>query len=261
MTKNYQYIEIEKKDNAAWIWISRPPSNDLNIGLMEELIRAHRELEKEKAIWAVFIASRNDTYFCNGLDPAYMLSLSVNERVKVFSVLIKMVKAIYSFSKPEMSIVNGYAMAGGAVLGMLTDFRFMSAEKCRYCFSEVHVGLTIPAPLMDVVESIVGPENLVKAVMLGKAFKSDEALRIGLADAVFPKAELNTEAEKFMRKLLQSPLQSLVSIKRNIRSRKMAKLKDIEKKIMKEIRPFLSGNFEEGLLAVKEKRKPNYKNI
>ncbi len=253
-------IQIEEKGALAWIWLNRSPANEMTEELMDELIEAHRILAEKRNVRAVLIGSKYEKFFSNGLDPRYMLDRSANDRIAVFAKLFEMIRVIYSFPKPQACVINGHAMAGGAVLGILTDFRFMGNGKSRYCFSEVLVGLTIPPTLLRIIESVVGKSNLRQVAMLGKAFKPDQALSIGLIDAVFDSEELNQKAEDYMLGILDLPQASVESIKRSIREDLVRELNSPVDDLIREFKPYVTGNFDEGLKSVLERRKPVFIN-
>ena len=256
----YKELEIEIKDNLAWITLNRPPLNTLTIEFMEEIIAAHKSLDKKAEVWGVILSANSEKFFCNGLDPEYMLARDVKGRMKIFDVLVKMIETIYSFSKPELTLINGHAMAGGAIISVLTDYRFMAEGKARFSFSEVPVGLTIPRYLINIIESVCGPQNLVNATMIGKAYRTEEALQANLVDQIIAPEALKEEGEKFMRGLFALPQASMKSVKASIRKPYLKTLKKEKKQGLKQFRKFLTGNFDEGLLAVKEKRKPQFMN-
>ncbi|EPG72628.1 enoyl-CoA hydratase/isomerase family protein [Leptospira fainei serovar Hurstbridge str. BUT 6] len=251
-------IRIEEKGPLAWIWLERSPSNEMTEELMDELIEAHQILGAKKSVRAVLIGSQNEKFFSNGLDPRYMLERSPEDRVKVFAKLFDMMRVIYTFPKPQVTVINGHAMAGGAVLGILTDFRFMGNGKSRYCFSEVLVGLTIPPTLLNIIESVVGKARLRDVAMLGKAYKPEEAKAIGLVDLIFPAEELNKKSEDYMLDILDLPQASLESLKRGIRKDLIQEFNAPTDLLIQEFKPFVSGNFDEGLKAVLERRKPKF---
>ncbi|TGK02662.1 enoyl-CoA hydratase/isomerase family protein [Leptospira langatensis] len=255
-----KHIRIEEKENLAWIWLDNQPANEMTEELMDELIEAHRILADKKSVRAVLIGSKSDKFFSNGLDPSYMLERNAEGRIKVFAKLFEMMRVIYSFPKPEASVINGHAMAGGAVLAILTDFRFMSEGKARYCFSEVLVGLTIPPTLLRIIESVVGRPNLREVAMLGKAFKPEEARSIGLVDSLYAPDDLHKKAESYMLGFMDLPQASVQSIKKGIRIDMISELNSPVENQISEFKPFVVGNFEEGLKAVLEKRRPKFSN-
>ena len=150
-------------------------------------------------------------------------------------------------------------MAGGAVLGILTDFRFLSTGKNRYSFSEVRVGLTVPPGLLKLIESVVGPQNIIRTAMLASAFKPEEAKAVGLADELFPRDKLLANVEKFMKRLFELPLANMRSVKANLRRDRLAMLENFNEDLQN-MKGVLSGNIEEGLRAVLERRRPRFDN-
>jgi len=255
-----QFLELEVKNNIGYIWLNRPDSNDLTMEVMDELIEAHQIMSSDDQVWGVILASKLDKYFSNGLEPDYMLERSVEGRIEVFTKLFDMIKVIYAFPKVEISAISGHAMAGGAILAILTDFRFMAEGKGRYSFSEVRVGLTIAPILLEIVAAVVGKRNLIKTAMIPRAFKAYEALEINLVDALFPLDQLVPQAEKYLKSIFTLPQKSVRSVKIAMRAETLNKLDTHSSHDLEGLRPFLEGNFVEGLTAVKERRRPRFIN-
>lgn len=257
---SYKFLQVEKNEHVAVVHMNRPPVNDLNIEFMDELSAVHKELDADSNTWVVVLASKSEKFFCNGLEPGFVLERTVDERGEVFMRLMDMCRNVYEFSKPEIAVIRGHAMAGGAVLGMLADLRFMGDGKYRYSFSEVRVGLTIPGIILSLVESVIGRRSLTEVCMLGEAYHPSEALAVGLVDRVVPHDTALDQAVQYARALTEYPQASLRSAKRAVRADLRARFASLTRADLEEFRSLLSGNFEEGLLAVKERRRPKFKN-
>lgn len=249
-------LQIRVTDRIAYLRINRPPLNTLTPNLMENMIAAHDELAKNTEVRGVILHSENDKFFCNGLDPETMLAAGAKEREEIFRTLVEMAVRMYSFPKLELCAIGGHAMAGGAVLGILCDFRFMSEGKHRYCFSEVRVGLTIPAGLLSIITSVIGPRYARDAAMLGNMYRADEAQAIGLVDRVTTPETLLSDATGFLTELFEIPDAGMIAVKEQLRAPQLAALKNQDD--VATLRKFLVGNFEEGLRAVLERRRPNF---
>jgi enoyl-CoA hydratase/carnithine racemase len=177
-------IQTRVENHIGYVSLARAPMNLMDIPFMQAFTEAHRELAENDDVWGVIVHSAVDGYFSNGLDPAMMLSRDTKGRAEVFEVLLGMVLEVYAYPKPHISAIEGHAMAGGAVLAILSDWRFMSRDKSRISFSEVAVGLTIPKAIINLIESATGPGPLREIAMLGSAIKSTDAKRMGLVDEV-----------------------------------------------------------------------------
>lgn len=252
-------IETRVENHIGYVSLTRAPMNLMDIPFMQAFAEAHRDLEKNSEVWGVIVHSTVDGYFSNGLDPAMMLGRDTQGRAEVFEVLLKMVLEVYAFSKPHISAIEGHAMAGGAVLAILSDWRFMSREKSRISFSEVAVGLTIPKAIINLIESATGPGPLREIAMLGSAIKSTDAVRMGLIDEVFDNGTTLKEAERYLKRVFELPLASVRSVKQILRANNLAALKGREG--LETLSSFVGAeSFVEGLSAVRDKRRPKYKN-
>ncbi len=256
----YRFLSLEIQDHIAWLRLNRPPLNDLDPEVLDELIAAHHELAANDDVWMVALGAAGDKFFCNGVSPDFVLERDVDGRALVFERLFDLMRVMYAFPKIELCALRGHAMAGGAVLAILCDFRFMAAGKNRIGFSEVPVGLTVPEFLIRLIEGVVGPQHLVKIAMLGTAFRPEEALEIGLVDRVVPADELDQVAQDYLQGLCELPLESVQDVKASIRAPRMELVRTASGESLAHLRHFLSGNFDEGLQAVKERRKPKFVN-
>lgn len=252
-------IKTRVENHIGYVSLSRAPMNLMDIPFMEHFTVVHAELAQNKEVWGVIVHSAVDGYFSNGLDSAMMLSRDVKGRLEVFEVLLKMVLEVYAFPKPHISAIEGHAMAGGAVLAILSDWRYMSRDKSRISFSEVAVGLTIPKAIINLIESATGPGALREIAMLGSAIKSTDAQRLGLVDEVFDNGTTVKEAEKSLKRIFELPLASVASVKQILRADNIAALKQREG--LETLGHFVGAeSFVEGLSAVRDKRRPKYKN-
>ncbi len=254
----YKYLDIEKRDNMAWVRMNRPPNNSLNIAFMEELIAVHREFEADNSIRGILLGSALPRFFCNGLDPQALLEEDLEGRLEIFRKLGELMHVIYSFPDLQMAVIAGHAMAGGAVLAILADFRYMAKEQGRIGFTEVAVGLTIPMGLLKLIRSVVGQANLPRVALLGTTFRAAEAHQLGLVDAFYPKDRLEKEAESLLRRSAALPQSSLRDVKKSIRREQLAAMEEESFASDKNMRHFLLGDGEEGLRAVLEGRRPNF---
>lgn len=253
------YITTRVENHIGYVVLQRPPMNLINFEFMDEFMAAHRELQNNPEVWGVICHSTVEGFFSNGLEPDLLLERDLSGRVAVFEKLLELVLEVYAFPKPHISAIEGHAMAGGAVLAILSDWRFMGDGRGRIAFSEVAVGLTIPRAIIRLIESVTGPGPLRRIAMLGGALKAKEALELGLIDQMCESGTTVREAEKYLRRIFELPLASVRSVKQILRAENLAMLKKREG--LEALGEFLtSHNFVEGLSAVRERRRPQFKN-
>lgn len=253
------FLSSRVANHIGYVSLNRAPMNLMDIPFMLEFNAAHAEFAADKDVWGVIVHSSVEGYFSNGLDPDMMLKRDLEGRLEVFETLLKMVLDVYAFPKPHISAIEGHAMAGGAVLAILSDWRFMSRERSRISFSEVAVGLTIPKAIINLIETATGPRALREIAMLGSPIKSERACELALVDEVFDNGTVLKEAEKYLKRVFELPLASVANVKAALRAQNIANLKSREG--LETLGNFLTADsFVEGLSAVRDKRRPKYKN-
>ncbi len=251
-------IKVEIDQGSAWLWFDNPPRNELTPANMEELINIHDSLAIDDQVHVAILGSRIEGYFCNGFQPEIFLGKSLEEHQDIFRLLVRMLKSLYTFPKPHISMINGHAMAGGAVLGLISDYRIAADRGLRYSFSEAMIGLTLPDVLLAILRSVIGGgRHVKKAAMESYAYKPPEALAVGLLDAIYPLEKLKSSCEKFIKRLLRSHLASLKSIKKNLRGELVEKYfspEQTERDILT-LTPFLGPSLEETMERVLKRKR------
>lgn len=163
-----------------------PPNNTLTLQQLDEFIRVLYAAGEEAD--AVIVASANPNFFSNGLDGASLAKYSKEMRIKTAIGMIQAYAKLYEFSKPWAVEISGHALAGGAVIACAADYRFMISKKARIGFTEALMGLPLALAYMEGVKQFVLP-GAMRSVLEGGAFKSEEALRIGLVDGLAETAD------------------------------------------------------------------------
>jgi len=118
--------------------------------------------------------------------------------------------------KPHICVVNGPAMAGGAILAITADFRLFDSEHGRISFSEPKVGLPIPKSVIAVIRRFCATPYLREVVMLGKNMDAVDALKFGLADGAGHGEELAGMTAKLAERLARLSPAVMAEIKRGM---------------------------------------------
>jgi len=112
----------------------------------------------------------------------------------------------------SIAAVQGHAVGAGFQLALACDLRLV-AEDVQFAMRETALGL-VPdlagtKPLVD----LVGPARALEICGTGRWVGADEAVRIGLANAALPVAELHAAAADLTAALLAAPRDALVETK------------------------------------------------
>jgi enoyl-CoA hydratase/carnithine racemase len=112
----------------------------------------------------------------------------------------------------SVAAVQGHAIGAGFQLALACDLRIV-ADDAQFCMAETTLGivpdLTGTKPLVD----LVGPARALEICVTGRRVPAAEADRIGLANLVVPRADLDAAVADLTAALLAPPRQAVIETK------------------------------------------------
>lgn len=161
--------------------------------------------------------------------------------------------------KPLIAAINGPARGGGLEIALACDIRIAS-ENAYLQMPEVGRGLMPGWGGTQRLPRMVSPAKASEMIFLGTPMSAEEAYRLGLVNVVVPLAQLLPTAKEWAAKICENgPLGVRRAKEAMIRGRNMV-LEDglrLELAFFEEV--LQSEDYREGLRALYEKRKPEYK--
>ena len=191
----YQTIRYEKNGSIGIATINRPEAlNALNSTVISELEQVITEVEQDTELRA-FIITGEGRSFVAGADIGEQYPMDVAAGRKWGQRGSALMRRIEKLEIPTIAAVNGFALGGGCELSMACDIR-LASEKAKFGQPEVGLGITPGFGGTQRLARLVGPGMAKQMVYTARNIKADEALRIGLVNAVYPLAGLDAAAGK-----------------------------------------------------------------
>jgi naphthoate synthase len=103
--------------------------------------------------------------------------------------------------KPVVAMVAGYAIGGGHVLHVVCDLT-IAADNARFGQTGPRVGSFDGGFGASVLSRLVGPKKAKEIWFLCRQYDAQQALAMGLVNAVVPLADLETETVQWCREIL-----------------------------------------------------------
>ncbi len=177
--------------------------NAISTALQEALRAAASQVSADSSVRAVVIYG-GEKVFAAGADVKEFQPLSHAEMVRDAARLTSAFDAVARIPQPVIAAVTGYALGGGCELALTADFR-VSADNARWGQPEILLGIIPGAGGTQRLPRLIGPAKAKDLVYTGRFIDADEALEIGLVDAVVPAAEVYTSALAMAAKFAAGP--------------------------------------------------------
>lgn len=218
-------LTLEREGPILTVRLSRPPVHALTTTLCTELSAAVHDAERTEGVEGLVLTG-SPGMFSGGIDVRWLREQprdGVEDFMRAFAGAFL---DLYRTPLSTIAAISGQSPAGGCVLALACDQRVMAAGRYRIGLNEVAVGLTVPRWLASVAADTVGQRH-AEAMLLGaRMMTPDEALAIGLVDAVVPAegddkdaahAALQREAHTRLQRHLIGPVQARVGTKDSLR--------------------------------------------
>ena len=190
-----EFIKYEEETDIATITINRPKAlNALNSQVLDELDKVLDSIDPDK-IRVLIITGAGEKSFVAGADIAEMSSLTKAEAAEFSKKGNDVFRKIETFPVPVIAAINGFALGGGCEISMSCDIRICS-ENAIFGQPEVGLGITPGFGGTQRLARLVGMGMAKQMIFTGQNIKAEEALRIGLVNAIYPQQELLNEAKK-----------------------------------------------------------------
>lgn len=263
----YQHILYEVDRKIATITLNRPDRMNAWTPVMEHDVRNAMETASKDNDVRVIVLTGAGRAFCAGADMDALKGLDPND--------IKTAQGVPPFDmnrrpdwqtrygfypsigKPIIAMLNGATAGIGLVHALYCDIRF-AADNTVFTTAFSRRGLIAEHGISWMLPRIVGHANALDLLMSARRVQSDEALRIGLVNRLYPADQLGEQTYAYARDLadLVSP-SAIAVIKRQLYDVPFQTLAEATIDANREMAVALRGSdFREGVASFMEKRPP-----
>ena len=252
------YKKHQRVQGAAWITINRPDVMNAFTGqTLTEMRQAVEDASTDSEVGVVVITGAGDRAFCAGGDVRWLQEVQREDARAPAPVDPH--AGIEDCLKPVIARVNGYAVGGGNHLAYFADFTIAS-ERATFAQVGPRVGSPAAGYFVAYLTHVVGAKKAKEIWMLTRRYNAQEALEMGLVNAVVPHDKLDEEVDKWCQELMQKSPSCLKILKASFRTLYEPLREASRRNWVKEISPdfYKSGEADEGKNAFLERREPDF---
>lgn len=208
-------MKLEVQDGVALLRMAEGKGNAIGARWLEEMELALDELLASGARAMVVVGS--ESFFSAGLDLPALIELSEAQMEAFIDDFSAVMLRFFELPVPTVAAINGHAIAGGCVLALQADRRFMASGPAKIGLNEVQLGIGLPAVVMETLRAQVPPGSLGPIALEGRLFDAHEALQLGLIDKVVAPGELVAQAMAWAKAMAQLAPEAVQQIKSALR--------------------------------------------
>jgi enoyl-CoA hydratase/carnithine racemase len=181
---------IELNDSVGILKLNNGITNPLDLGFLNEILDNLDNLKNDPNVASLVLTSGNNKFFSIGFNLPVLIDQSRDEVTTFFSTFNRLCMDLFTFPKPTLAAIPGHAVAGGCILTLCCDQRFIADGHKLMGLNEIKLGVSIPYPGACMLQQITGIQNAGKIMELGDFYEPPESLEMGLLDQVIPLEDL-----------------------------------------------------------------------
>jgi len=254
--EEFNYVRYRIEGSVARMTLDRPEHNLLHEPMLRELAAGIESLDDKDDVKLVVLDSACKV-FSGGIDVGEYTTERVFQMLDAFHATFT---AMLDVGKPVIVVVNGPAIGGGAELAAFGDL-VVATPRARFAQPEITIGV-FPPLASTILPFLIGPKRALELVLTGEPITAERARELGLVNRLVPEAQLEKTVNELIERITAQSGAVLAMAKKAILGGMGLSLRD---GLRHSMNIFLNELYrledsQEGLRAMIEQRKPQWKN-
>jgi 2-(1,2-epoxy-1,2-dihydrophenyl)acetyl-CoA isomerase len=260
---NFKFIEleIEERNHIALLSFNRPNQfNAFNIEFMDELITAFNLISNNTRIKCLILTGKGKAFSAGGDVIEFRDAVKPDEfMAKLVNKLHKGIKILKSMEKLSIAAINGACFGAGLGYATACDFR-ISSKKATFGCAFTKIGLSPDSSSTWHLPKLVGLSLANEMLFLNRILNAEEAIQFNLVNKIITSNDsFIEEVKEFAIEITQGAPLAFSLTKELIYESYTNDLEvHLEQEARKIVKTAGTEDFQEGLKAFFEKRKPDF---
>jgi enoyl-CoA hydratase len=254
---------LQKDGPLGWIVFNQPEKRNAVSQEMWEAMPAYvEELTNDDAIRVVILRGGGDRSFVSGADISQFKDRRRNaeDEAEYRRISNRGSEALTHLQKPLLAMIHGFCVGGGVSIALTCDLR-IAADDARFGIPAARLGLGYHYKGMEKLMHLIGPAYTKELFFTARTdFSAQDALRMGLVNQVVAKPDLEEFTRDYATKIGRNAPLTQRSAKATVDQLLKPPAERDYAMLDKMIADcFNSEDYQEGVKAFSEKRRPQFK--
>jgi enoyl-CoA hydratase len=251
-------VRLERRDAVATITVDRPEArNALTSAMRDELLAICRELDGDRDLRVAVLRGAGGETFISGADiKEFAEQRSASDFIAMARRDEELYGAIERLPVPTIAVIEGYAIGGGLMLAGVCDLRICTSDARLGITSAKNLGNCLSPGMYARLAALIGPGRVKALLILAELIDAATAREWGLVTEVVERDGLEARLTALTERLSRFAPLTMWATKESLR--RLSAGHPAEEDIMERV--LSSEDFQEGVTAFLEKRKPRWRN-
>ncbi len=222
-------VKFEVHDKVGVLRLNRSTTNPLNLEFLKEIAKNLKIIKNDNLVTGLVLTGNNDKFFSIGFDIPLLFKQSKDEVKSFYETFNRLCLDLYTLPKPTVAAITGHAIAGGCILAICCDYRFIAKGRKLMGLNEIKLGIPVPYPADCIIRQLIGTRNARNVLDTGDFFQPEQLFQMGMVDRILNIGQVVPKSIEKARVLGEMPQDAFGMIKHN-------RVELVEKQIQKNLK-------------------------
>jgi enoyl-CoA hydratase len=258
----YRHLVVDRTPDGfvVTVTLDRPEQmNAMNTAMGEDLLACFDALHRDREVRAVVFTGAGVKAFCAGGDLKERNEMTDAAWRAQHVIFERGAFALLRCPVPVIAAVEGFALAGGCELAVLSDF-IVASETAVFGVPEVTLGIFPGIGGTQLLPRILGAPLAKELIFTGRRIKAEEAKAAGLVNHLVPAGQAKAKALEVAARIAEN---GPVAVRQAKKAITYGLETDLETGMVLAIEAYnatvVTEDRLEGVRAFNEKRKPTFR--